>query len=109
MSRWGITNDTTIVFYGDKNNWYACYSFWLFSMYGHTKMKIMNGGRAKWEAERREMTNNIPQYELCVYYAQHANETIRAFREDVLACLKNPGRRLIDVRSPQEYAGELLH
>src|SRR5690348_14661798 len=56
MSRWGITNDTMLVFYGDKNNWYACYSFWLFSMYGHTKIKVMNGGRAKWEAERRLLT-----------------------------------------------------
>ena len=56
MSRWGISNDTTIVLYGDKNNWYACYSFWLFSMYGHTNQKIMNGGRSKWEAEQRPLT-----------------------------------------------------
>ncbi len=109
MSRWGITNDTTIVFYGDKNNWYACYSFWLFNMYGHTKLKIMNGGRARWEAEKRELTKEIPRYEPTVYHAQPADETIRAFRDDVLAGLKNPGRRLIDVRSPQEYSGELLH
>src|SRR5581483_11219588 len=60
MSHWGITNDTMIIFYGDKNNWYACYSFWLFRMYGHTKTKIMNGGRAKWEAEKRELTRNTP-------------------------------------------------
>jgi thiosulfate/3-mercaptopyruvate sulfurtransferase len=109
MSRWGITNETTIVFYGDKNNWYACYSFWLFNMYGHTKLKIMNGGRIRWEAEKRELTKEIPWYEPTVYHAQPADETIRAFRDDVLAGLKNPGRRLIDVRSPQEYSGELLH
>jgi len=109
MSLWGITNDTTIVFYGDKNNWYACYSFWLFNMYGHTKLKIMNGGRVRWEAEKRELTEEVPWYEPTVYHAQPADETIRAFRDDVVAGLKNPGRRLIDVRSPQEYSGELLH
>ena len=59
MSRWGISNDTTIVLYGDKNNWYACYSFWLFTMYGHQKMKIMNGGRQKWEAEGRQLTKDV--------------------------------------------------
>lgn len=109
MSRWGISNDTTVVFYGDKNNWYACYSFWLFAMYGHTKMKIMNGGRTKWEAEKRPLTKDVPQITPSTYHAQPADESLRAYREDVLAGLKNPGRRLIDVRSPQEYTGELLH
>lgn len=109
MSRWGIANDTTIVLYGDKNNWYACYSFWLFTMYGHTKMKIMNGGRSKWEAENRELTREIPDFAPTTYRAPVADETVRAYREDVLEGLKNPGRRLIDVRSPQEYSGELLH
>ena len=109
MSRWGIANDTTIVLYGDKNNWYACYSFWLFTMYGHTKMKIMNGGRSKWEAENRELTREIPDFAPTTYHAQAPDETIRAYREDVMEGLKNPGRRLIDVRSPQEYSGELVH
>ena len=109
MSRWGITNDMTLVLYGDKNNWYACYSFWLFSMYGHRSMKIMNGGRAKWEAEKRPLTKEIPRYEPVTYHAQPANESIRAFRDEVAAGLKNPERRLVDVRSPQEYSGELLH
>jgi len=109
LSRWGISNDTTVVFYGDKNNWYACYSFWLFSMYGHTKMKIMNGGRTKWEAEKRPLTREVPQITPTTYHAQPADESLRAYREDVLAGLKNPGRRLIDVRSPQEYTGELIH
>jgi thiosulfate/3-mercaptopyruvate sulfurtransferase len=109
MSRWGITNDTTIVFYGDKNNWYACYSFWLFSMYGHRNMKIMNGGRAKWEAEQRPMTKEVPHFEQTTYHAQPADETLRAFRDEVLAGLKNPERRLIDVRSPDEYTGKLIH
>ncbi len=109
MSHWGISNDTAIVFYGDKNNWYACYSFWLFTMYGHKNMKIMNGGRAKWEAEKRPMTKEVPHFAPTTYHAQPADESIRAYRDEVTAGLNNPGRRLIDVRSPQEYSGELIH
>ncbi len=109
MSRWGISNDTTIVLYGDKNNWYACYSFWLFTMYGHKKLKVMNGGRTKWEEEKRPEVKDVPHYEAAIYHAQPADETIRAFREEVSAGLRNPDRRLIDVRSLQEYTGELLH
>jgi thiosulfate/3-mercaptopyruvate sulfurtransferase len=109
MSRWGINNETTIVLYGDKNNWYACYSFWLFTMYGHKNMKIMNGGRQKWENEGRQLTKEVPHFEPTTYHAQPMDESIRAFRDDVLIGLKDPNRRLIDVRSPQEYTGELLH
>jgi len=109
MSHWGISNDTTIVLYGDKNNWYACYSFWLFTMYDHKKMKIMNGGRLKWEAEGRQLTKEVPHFEPAIYHAQSMDESIRAFRDDVVSGLKDPNRRLIDVRSPQEYTGELLH
>lgn len=109
MSRWGIANDTTIVLYGDKNNWYAAYSFWLFTMYGHKNMKIMNGGRAKWEAEQRPYTRDVPHFASTTYHAQPADEAIRAFRDQVAAGLNDPQRRLIDVRSPQEYTGELLH
>jgi thiosulfate/3-mercaptopyruvate sulfurtransferase len=109
MSRWGVTNDTTIVLYGDRNNWYACYTFWLFSMFGHANMKIMNGGRTKWEAEGREMTKEIPHFEPTTYHAQPRDESNRAYREDVLSGLKEANRRLIDVRSPQEYTGELIH
>lgn len=109
MGRWGITNETTIILYGDKNNWYACYSFWLFTMYGHKKIKVMNGGRTKWEAEKRPMSREVPHFTPTTYHAEPANESIRAFRDDVLTGLKNPSRRLVDVRSPQEYTGELLH
>jgi thiosulfate/3-mercaptopyruvate sulfurtransferase len=109
MSHWGITNDTTVVLYGDRNNWYACYTFWLFTMYGHSKLKIMNGGRTKWDEEKRTQTKELPHYEATTYNAQPANETLRAFRDEVASGLRNPGRRLIDVRSPQEYSGELLH
>jgi thiosulfate/3-mercaptopyruvate sulfurtransferase len=109
MSHWGITNETTVVLYGDRNNWYACYTFWLFTMYGHSKLKIMNGGRTKWDEEKRTQTKELPHYETTTYTAQPANETLRAFRDEVASGLRNPGRRLIDVRSPQEYSGELLH
>ena len=109
MSRWGISNDTLIILYGDRNNWYACYSYWLFTMYGHRNMKIMNGGRSKWEAESRPLTKDVPHFETATYRAQPADETIRAFRDDVFSGLRNLERRLIDVRSPQEYTGELIH
>jgi len=109
FSRWGISNDTTIVLYGDRNNWYAAYAYWLFTQYGHKSVKILNGGRAKWEAEGRPYTKEVPQYAATTYHAQEADESIRAFRDQVFAGLNNPNRRLIDVRSPQEYSGELLH
>lgn len=109
LSNWGISNDTTVVFYGDKNNWYAAYSFWLFRMYGHQDLKIMNGGRAKWEAEGHPYTKDVPHYPSTTYHAQPADESMRAFRDQVAAGLKDPNRRLIDVRSPQEYTGELIH
>ncbi len=109
LSRYGVSNDTTIVLYGDRNNWYAAYAFWLFSEYGHKNLKILNGGRAKWEAEGRPFTKEVPQFAATSYKAQPADESNRAFRDDVASGLKNANRRLIDVRSPQEYSGELLH
>ena len=109
MSRYGVDNNTTIVLYGDRNNWYAAYTYWLFSMYGQKNMKIMNGGRVKWEAEGRPMTREVPHYKPTNYQAQPVDESIRAFRDDVASGLSNSERRLIDVRSPQEYTGELLH
>lgn len=109
MSRWGIANDTTIVLYGDRNNWYAAYTFWLFTIYGHKNLKILNGGRAKWEAEKRPFTKDVPTFTPTAYHAQEADESIRAFRDEVVIGLKDQQRRLIDVRSPQEYKGELLH
>ncbi|GAC1364523.1 MAG: sulfurtransferase [Ktedonobacteraceae bacterium] len=109
LSRYGVNNDTTIVLYGDRNNWYAAYAFWLFSEYGHKNLRILNGGRAKWEAEGRPFTKEVPQFAATSYKAQPADESNRAFRDDVAARLKNSNLRLIDVRSPQEYSGELLH
>jgi len=109
LSRYGVSEDTTIVLYGDRNNWYAAYTYWLFSEYGHKGLKILNGGRAKWEAEGRPFTKEVPKFAATNYKAQPADESNRAFRDDVAAGLKDSNRRLIDVRSPQEYSGELLH
>src|SRR5919198_237133 len=110
MSSHGIANDTTVVFYGDKNNWYAAYTFWLFKMDGHQDCRIMNGGRAKWEAEGRETTRDVLSYLQTSYTAKEADLSIRAFRDEVLREFVNApdGKALVDVRSPQEYRGELL-
>ena len=107
-SNLGITNDTTIVFYGDKSNWFACYALWLFQYYGHEKVRIMNGGRTKWELEKRELTKDVPSYAKTTYKATAPNKTIRAFRDQVLA-QSNAKKPLVDVRSPKEYSGELTH
>ncbi len=105
----GISNDTTVVFYGDKNNWYATYAFWLFKYYGHEDARVLDGGRAKWEAEGREYTRATPTHERGTYTAKDPDPSIRAFREDVLAQVNSGDPALVDVRSPQEYTGELLH
>lgn len=105
----GITNDMTVVFYGDKNNWYATYGFWLFKYYGHEDARVMDGGRAKWEAEGRPMTREVKQVEPTEYTAKDPDGSIRAFREDVLEHLQQANPSVVDVRSPQEYTGELLH
>jgi len=107
-SNLGIRNDTTIVFYGDKSNWFACYALWLFQYYGHEKVRIMNGGRAKWELENRELVKDVPTYPHTEYAAKAPDKTIRAFRDEVLA-QSNTKKPLVDVRSPKEYSGELTH
>ncbi|MCU0466736.1 MAG: sulfurtransferase [Anaerolineae bacterium] len=109
MSKNGITNDTTVVFYGDKNNWWATYAFWVFQLFGHTKAKLVDGGRQKWTQENRAVTRDVPSYPATSYTAQERDDqTIRAFREQVLSHVKAK-KPLVDVRSPQEYSGELLH
>jgi thiosulfate/3-mercaptopyruvate sulfurtransferase len=109
MARNGIGNDTTVVFYGDKNNWWATYAFWVFQLFGHSKAKVMDGGRLKWEKEGRELTRDVPSYPAASYSAPERDDsTIRAYREQVLAHVK-AGGQLVDVRSPGEYSGELLH
>lgn len=103
----GIGNNTTVVFYGDKNNWFACYAFWLFEYYGHPNRKIMNGGRNKWTMEGRQTDREKPSYPVANYRAMLPNKNIRAFREEVF---KQVEQRLplVDVRSPQEYSGEMI-
>ncbi|MCB9138075.1 MAG: sulfurtransferase [Caldilineaceae bacterium] len=109
MSRLGITPETTVVFYGDKNNWWATYAYWVFQLFGHDNARVMDGGRAKWAAEGREMTREVPAYPATAYRAQARNDApIRAFRDQVLEHV-NAGKPLVDVRSPAEYSGELLH
>src|SRR5690606_22305006 len=109
MSRIGVTPDMTVVFYGDKNNWWATYAFWVFQLFGHKNARVMDGGRAKWEREGRPMTREVPSYPATQYTAQERDdERIRAFRDQVLAH-SQANKPLIDVRSPAEYSGEKLH
>jgi len=107
-SQSGIGNDTTVIFYGDKNNWWACYAFWVFKLFGHEKCLIMNGGRGKWQAENRPMPTDKPSYPSKPYQVKNPNPGIRAFQDGVLEHLKT-NKPLVDVRSPGEYRGEVTH
>jgi thiosulfate/3-mercaptopyruvate sulfurtransferase len=105
----GIDESTTVVFYGDKNNWWATYAFWVFQLFGFTNAVILDGGRAKWEAEGRPMTTDRPTFARSTYDAPpRSDEAIRAFSEDTLAQAKAQ-KPLLDVRSPQEFSGERTH
>jgi thiosulfate/3-mercaptopyruvate sulfurtransferase len=106
-SKLGIKRGTTVVFYGDKSNWFAAYALWLFQYYGHQNVRIMNGGRMKWEQEGRPLVKEVPTYKETRYRAKKADKHIRAFRDQVLKQSK-AGKPLVDVRSPKEYSGELI-
>jgi thiosulfate/3-mercaptopyruvate sulfurtransferase len=108
LGRLGISNDTTVVVYGDKNNWFAAYAYWYLKVYGHRDVRILDGGRQKWIDEGRELTTDVPQPEPARYTAQERDESIRAYRDYVRETIDAGGKNLVDVRSPQEYAGELL-
>lgn len=109
MSSIGVTPNTTIVLYGDKNNWWATYAFWVFTLFNHSKLKIMDGGRVKWEKEGRSLTREVSRYTPTSYPAQKRDDfTNRAFREQVFAHIQTRGK-LVDVRSPDEYSGARLH
>jgi thiosulfate/3-mercaptopyruvate sulfurtransferase len=109
LSSKGISPDTAVIFYGDKNNWWAAYAYWVFQLFGHTKAKLVNGGRKKWIDEGREVTREVPQYPATNYPVLKRDDTkIRAFRDEVLAHVKRKGA-LVDVRSVPEYTGEKLH
>ena len=112
----GISNDTTVVLYGDKNNWWATYAFWVFQLFGHTNAKIMNGGRQKWIEEGRPLEREAPTYPRAEYTApERDDKEIRAFREEVMGLLGadrkmlKEGAALVDVRSGPEFTGEMLH
>ncbi|NTU83555.1 MAG: sulfurtransferase [Chloroflexales bacterium] len=111
MAEKGISNDTTVVFYGDKHNWWATYTFWIFKLFGHADVRILDGGRAKWVAEGRELTRAVPTYPRASYSAPARDDaTIRAFRDQVRDHIRKPsGAALVDVRSPQEFSGERTH
>jgi len=109
LSRIGVSNDTTLVFYGDKNNWWACFAFWVFQLFGHVNARVMDGGRIKWEQEGRPLTREVPVYRQSRYQARERDDSrIRAFRDEVLEHVK-AGLPLVDVRSPQEFSGERTH
>ncbi len=109
-ARHGIKPGTTVLFYGDKSNWWACYALWAFRLFGHDKVKILNGGRDKWVAEKRPLTKDKPSYAAVDYPEPlgRKDDVIRAFADDTLAHMK-AGKPMIDVRSPGEFRGEITH
>jgi thiosulfate/3-mercaptopyruvate sulfurtransferase len=108
MGSRGIGNDTTVVLYGDKNNWFAAYAYWYLKIYGHQDVRLLDGGRQKWIDEGRELTTEAPSVSPASYSATPRDESIRVYRDTVLGGLGADGIALVDVRSPQEYSGELM-
>ena len=108
LSSIGVSNDTTIVLYGDNNNWFAAWALWIFKYYGHQDVRLLDGGRVKWLADKRELTTEVPSYPRTSYHAQAPRDDVRAFRDQILSELGQQGFALVDVRSPGEYKGELL-
>ncbi|HKR71893.1 MAG TPA: sulfurtransferase [Streptosporangiaceae bacterium] len=106
LSERGISNDDTVILYGGNNNWFAAYAYWYFKLYGHRNVKLLDGGRKKWELDSREMVTEVPSRPATSYRAQEQDRSIRAFRDDVVAAIGN--LNLVDVRSPDEFAGRLL-
>jgi thiosulfate/3-mercaptopyruvate sulfurtransferase len=106
LSERGIANEHTVVLYGGNNNWFAAYAYWYFKLYGHRDVKLLDGGRKKWELDSRELTDEAPTREKTSYTAQEQDRSIRAFRDEVVEAIGT--QNLVDVRSPDEYAGRLL-
>ncbi|MCW2806605.1 MAG: thiosulfate sulfurtransferase [Marmoricola sp.] len=106
LSSRGVGNDHTVVLYGGNNNWFAAYAYWYFKLYGHQDVKLMDGGRKKWELDSRELTAEVPSRETTSYTAQEQNHDIRAFRDETVAAIGV--KNLVDVRSPDEFAGRLM-
>jgi thiosulfate/3-mercaptopyruvate sulfurtransferase len=108
MGERGVSNETTLVLYGDKNNWFAAYAYWYLKIYGHEDVRILDGGRQKWIDEGRELTTDVSAPPQATYRAQERDESIRAYRDAVRETIGASGKALVDVRSPQEFAGELI-
>jgi thiosulfate/3-mercaptopyruvate sulfurtransferase len=108
LSKAGITPETTIVLYGDSNNWFAAWALWQLKIYGHKDVRLLNGGRKKWIAEGRPLTEEVPSYGATQYHAQEPDLSLRAFLPQVWEAVKNGSTSLVDVRSPQEFTGEIL-
>lgn len=106
LSERGVSNEHTVVFYGGNNNWFAAYAYWYFKLYGHDNLRLLDGGRKKWELESRELVSEVPTRNATTYVAKEPNTEIRAFRDEVIAAIGV--KNLIDVRSPDEFAGRLL-
>jgi thiosulfate/3-mercaptopyruvate sulfurtransferase len=106
LSERGISNDDTVVLYGGNNNWFAAYAYWYFRLYGHRNVKLLDGGRKKWELESRELVTDVPQRPATQYTATEQDASLRAFRDEVVAAIGS--KNLVDVRSPDEFAGRLL-
>ena len=104
----GISNDTTIVIYGDNNNWFAAWALWQLKIYGHNDVRLMNGGRKKWLAEGRELSTEVPKPAQATYHATGPDNSLRAFLPQVQAALEAGSYKMVDVRSPQEFTGEIL-
>jgi len=107
MGRSGISNDTTVVLYGDRNNWFAAYAYWYLKIYGHEDVRILDGGRQKWIDENRALSTDVPTVQPAGYTAEDRDESIRIYRDEVRASIGGAGE-LVDVRSPQEFSGELV-
>jgi thiosulfate/3-mercaptopyruvate sulfurtransferase len=108
LGRAGVSNDTTIVLYGDNNNWFAAWALWILKYYGHRDVRLLDGGRVKWLADKRELTTAVPSYPRTNYAVEAPRSDIRAFRDQILRSLGRNGFALVDVRSPTEFSGELL-
>ncbi len=104
----GIANDTTVVLYGDNNNWFAAYALWQFKYFGHKDVRLMNGGRKKWELEGRPFTTQVPQFSPTNYKASSPDESVRARRELIFETLDKKNKHLVDVRSPDEFTGKII-
>ena len=108
MSQSGIANDTTVILYGDNNNWFAAWALWQLKIYGHEDVRLMNGGRKKWLAEGKELVKDVPTLPQTTYRAKHPDFSIRAFLPEVRQAMEQRAAQLVDVRSPQEFTGEIL-